>query len=76
MALRVETVGAYGAHAAAKNAGFRVGDVIVSFDGQTDLTRETDLIAYALRNRMAGEKVEVKIVRAGKSTELTLPMQE
>ena len=29
-------------------AGFRQGDVLVSFDGRTDLRRETELLAYAL----------------------------
>jgi serine protease Do len=76
MALRAKHVGQYGPHAAAKNAGFLVGDVIVSFDGRTDLARETDLIAYALRTRKPGDKVPVTIVRGGKKMEMTLPMQE
>jgi hypothetical protein len=76
MALRVKHVGQYGPHAAAKNAGFQVGDVIVSFDGKTDLTRETDLFAYAVRARKPGEKVPVTVIRGGKKVELTLPMQE
>jgi serine protease Do len=76
MALRAKHVGQFGPHAAAKNAGFQVGDVIVAFDGKTDLLRETDLLAYALRNRKPGEKVTVTIVRGGKTLELLLPMQE
>ncbi|MBN9118691.1 MAG: PDZ domain-containing protein [Planctomycetes bacterium] len=76
MALRARHVGQFGPHAAAKNAGFLVGDVIVAFDGKTDLARETDLLAYALRNRKPGEKVAVTIVRSGKTMELMLPMQE
>jgi len=39
MALRAKHVGQYGPHAAAKVAGFLAGDVIVSFDGKTDLLR-------------------------------------
>ncbi len=76
MALRAKSVGQFGAHAAAKNAGFQAGDVIIKFDGQTDFTREADLLAYALRSRKAGEKVSVTIVRGGKTMEMTLPMQE
>lgn len=76
MALRVKHVGQYGPHAAAKNAGFQVGDVLVAFDGKTDLTRETDLLAYALTARKPGDKVPVKVVRSGKVIELTLPISE
>jgi len=74
--LRVKHVGQYGPHAAAKNAGFQAGDILLSFDGQTDLHRETDLLAYAVKNRMPGYKVLVTLLRNGKKMELTLPMQE
>lgn len=47
-ALYVQHVGAYGEHATAKQAGFRVGDIIVQIDGQPVPPRETDFIAYAL----------------------------
>lgn len=76
MALRAKHVGQFGPHAAAKNAGFQVGDVIVSYDGKTDLLRETDLLAHSLRSKKAGEKVPVTVIRAGKKLELMLPMQE
>jgi hypothetical protein len=76
MALRVKSVGQYGPHAAAKNAGFQPNDVIVAFDGKTDLTRETDLIVHAVTVRKAGETVKVTVIRGGKPIELTLPMQE
>ncbi len=76
MALRAKHVGEYGAHRAALNAGFRKDDIIISFDGRTDLLRETDVFAHALRARKPGEKVAVTVVRGGKRLELTLPMQE
>ena len=76
MALRAKHVGQFGAHAAAKNAGFLMGDVIISFDGRTDLLRETDLFAHALRKLKPGDKVAVAIVRNGAKKEMTLPMQE
>jgi serine protease Do len=76
MALAVKHVGQYGPHAAAKSAGFRQGDILVSFDGRTDLARETDLLAYAVTHRQPGDQVPVTILRNGKRIELTLPMQE
>jgi serine protease Do len=76
MALRIKHVGQFGPHAAAKNAGFQVGDIIVSFDGKTDLKRETDLLAYSMRSHKPGDKVPVVVFRGGKNVNLTLPMQE
>lgn len=76
MALRAKHVGQFGPHAAAKNAGFQTGDIIISFDGKTDLQRETDLLAYSLRTRKPGEKIPVIINRNGKKMEMMLPVQE
>jgi S1-C subfamily serine protease len=77
MALRVKWPGGgNGPHGAALRAGFRQGDVLVSFDGRADLARETDLITYALRARRPGEKVSVSVLRDGKKRDLSLPMQE
>ena len=77
MALLVNHFGMFGGpHGAAKAAGVQVGDVIVAFDGQTDLAHETDLIAYSLRTRKTGDKVTVKVVRAGKTLEIVIPMQD
>jgi thioredoxin-related protein len=74
MALRVNHVGQYGEHAAAKKAGFQVGDIIVSVDGRSDLMRETDLFAYGVKRRK-GEKLDVEVIRKGKPVTLKLPMQ-
>lgn len=76
MALRVKHVGQYGPHAAAKNAGFKEGDILIAYDGRKDLLREDDLLAYSVRKRFPGEKVPATVVRGGKTVELTLPMQE
>lgn len=76
MALRAKHVGQFGPHAAAKNAGFQVGDVIVSWDGKTDLLRDTDVLAYGVLNRKPGDTIPVKVVRGGKTLDLKLPMQE
>lgn len=74
MALRVEHVGQYAPHDVAKRAGFVKGDVIVSFDGQTKLKRETDVLLWSLRNHKSGDKVDVVIWRDGKKQTLTLPI--
>ena len=75
MALRVKHVGQFGPHAAAKQAGFLKDDILVSFDGRTDLNRETDLLAHALTHRKPGDRVAVKVMRGDKTIELMLPMQ-
>jgi serine protease Do len=75
MALRVQHVGQYGPHAAAKKAGFRKGDVLISFDGKTDLLRDSDLLAYAVNHHKAGDKVPVVVLRGRRKMTLSLPMQ-
>lgn len=76
MALRVKHVGQYGDHAAALRAGFKKDDILVSFDGNSDLTREQDLMEYAINKKKVNDKVAVEIVRNGKKMTLTLPMQK
>jgi serine protease Do len=76
LALRVKHVGEYGAHAAAKKAGFRKGDILIDFDGQADLKRETDLLRYGVTNRKPGARVPVTVLRNAEKLTLTLPMQE
>lgn len=76
MALRAKHVGQFGPHAAAKNAGFQQGDILIRFAGRSDLLREGDLLAYAINQHKVGERVAVTILRDGKKIELMLPMQE
>lgn len=76
MALLVKHVGQYGPHAAAKKAGFRPGDIIVEFDGQTDLMTDSDLLAYGVTHTKPGESVPVRILRNGRRQVLKLPMQK
>jgi serine protease Do len=75
-ALAVKRVGQYGAHAAAKKAGFREGDLLVEFDGRSDFASETDLLRYAIANRRAGDTVDVTVLRRGQSKKLKLPIQQ
>ena len=72
MALKIEHVGQYSPHDGAKKAGFRAGDILVSYDGRTDLVRETDLLAYALDRAQKGP-AKLGVIRDGKPIELTLP---
>jgi len=74
MALRVEHVGQYAPHNRAQQAGFVKNDVLVSFDGRTDLARETDLLIYALNQVKPGTLIAVEILREGKKSTLNLPV--
>ena len=76
MALLVKRVGQYGPHAAAKKAGFRQGDILVSFDGRTNLQRETDVFVYAITARKPGDRVPVTVLRGKRRLTLMLPMQK
>lgn len=76
MALVVEHVGQYGAHAAAKRAGFQEGDVLVEYDGRDDLVREADLMAHGVTQLRPGDEAAVVVLRDGRRIELALPMQE
>jgi hypothetical protein len=74
MALRVKNLGQSGPHGAARQAGLAQGDVIVAYDGSSDLLRETDVIAHGLQ-RPIGERVAVTVLRGGKKMTFMVPMQ-
>jgi S1-C subfamily serine protease len=69
----VEHVGQYAPHDVAKRAGFRKGDVVVSFDGRTDFARETDVIRHVLNDAKPGAPIEVRVRRDGEEKTLVLP---
>jgi len=75
LALRVDYVGQYGAHAVGKGAGFKKDDVIVSVDNQTRPMTESELFRFLLQNKSKGDKVPFTVERNGEKVELTLPMQ-
>lgn len=75
MALSVKSAGKYGAHAAARRAGFQVGDVIVSYDGKTNLGSEQQLIHYATTRLAPGQLITVKVRRGQRGVSLVLPIQ-
>jgi hypothetical protein len=74
MALLVKHVGEYSPHDVAKQAGIQQGDVLVAFDGRTDLLRETDVLAHALRRRKPGDVVNVLLLRDRQRRTLQLPL--
>lgn len=76
MALRIRGLGKYGLHATARRRGFQEGDIITGFDGQTNLARETDLLAYGVNAHQPGETVNVTVFRGGKQLRLSLPRQK
>lgn len=75
MALFVKYAGEYGIHAAAKNAGFRKDDVLLSVDGIDRKTSESELIGDLLQKHVAGDKVKVAVMRGREHIDLTLPIQ-
>lgn len=75
LALEALHVGEYGKHAAAKNAGFRKGDVIVEIDGSRAPLSEIDLLAKILQERRPGEKVPAVVLRGTQRLSLSIPVQ-
>jgi serine protease Do len=74
-ALLVKHVGQYGPHAAAKQAGFRQGDVIIEVEGKTDLLREADLLKLGVTQKKAGDRIAVTVLREGRRLPLEIPLQ-
>jgi serine protease Do len=75
MALLVKSVGQYGKHAAAKNAGFQKDDLIVQLAGESARRTESEMIGHLLRNHQAGDQVQATVLRGDERIELSLPMQ-
>ncbi len=75
MALKVRFVGNFPQHNGARKAGFLVNDILVSFNGRTDLMRETDLFRHVLLERKDNTPIPVDLIRAGKKVKLMLSLQ-
>jgi serine protease Do len=74
MALKVEHVGQYAPHDEAKKAGVKNGDVLISYDGRTNLLRDTDVLAYAINQVKPGSTVPVVLLRDGQKLSLAIPV--
>jgi serine protease Do len=75
MALRVKHVGEYGAHVAAKRAGFQKGDLVVAFDGRDGRMSESELLAYSVQRKRTGDEVAVAVLRNGERKTLKFALQ-
>ena len=75
LGLLVKSVGQYGQHAAAKNAGFQKDDVIVEAGGGTARMTEGEWLGQLLQKHAAGTKLPVTVLRGAQRIELSLPMQ-
>jgi hypothetical protein len=75
LALRIKHAGEYNEHAAAKNAGFRKGDILVEIDGSTEPLTESELMAGIMNGKKPGDKVPAVVLREGKRINLKLPIQ-
>jgi serine protease Do len=73
-ALRVEHVGQFSPHDAARNACAVKGDFRVPFDGPTNLRRETDVLVRSLNHRTSGDTVDLVIRRDDQRQTLSLPI--
>jgi serine protease Do len=75
LALRVKHLGEYGEHAVAKRAGFRKGDILVSFDGMSGKMSESELLAYTMQRKRPGDEVAVTVLRNGERATLKFAQQ-
>lgn len=75
LALLVKSVGQYGEHAAAKNAGFQEGDILLEMSGMKERATESEVIGKLLQKHQRGEQISAKVSRAGEQITLRLPMQ-
>ncbi len=75
LGLRVDHVGQYNEHAAAKRAGFLKNDILVDCDDLARKMSESELLRQLLQKRMPGERVPVTVLRGGERLKLELPMQ-
>jgi serine protease Do len=75
MALRVEHVGEYGAHAAAKKEGFKANDVLLQVGDEKGRLSESALIGWLLQTHRPGEKLPVVVLRGSERLTLQLPQQ-
>ena len=76
MALRVANVGKYGLHATAHKAGVRVDDILIEYDGQSDLIREADVFDHVNEKRRPGDRVQMKFLRNGRERTAEIPIQK
>ena len=75
LGLIVHGLGEYGEHAAAKNAGFRKGDVVLGVQGIQGRVDESQLIGMLLALHPKPTRIQASVLRQGKHIELSWPIQ-
>lgn len=75
LALRIEHVGQYGDHAAAKNAGVKKGDILIGVGDLARAMSESDLLAHLVDATKPGDKVVFKLARGAERLSVTIPMR-
>jgi serine protease Do len=75
LGLFVKHVGQYGIHAAAKNAGFQKGDVIVGLEQFNRRMTESELIGIILRDYPAKQRLKTAVLRGSDRLVLEMPLQ-
>jgi serine protease Do len=75
MALKVAYVFEYGERIAAKRAGLKKGDIIISYDGKDQPMTESELLGYSLGHKRPGDSVSMTYLRDGtqKTVLVSLP---
>ena len=75
LGLIVHGLGQYGEHAAAKNAGFQKGDVILTIEGVDSVADESQLIGHLLAAHAKPAKLKTVVLRDGRRVDLLWPIQ-
>jgi serine protease Do len=75
LALLVRHVGQYGAHAAARRAGFQTGDVLVAVPGISGRVSEAEFLTTLVNNTRPGRNLNVTVLRGTQRHTLSLPQQ-
>jgi serine protease Do len=75
LALHAQNVGQYGAHAMARRAGFRKGDVIVQVGDYDTSMSESEFLVRIMQHTKPGKKLPTIVLRDGKRLSLMLPTQ-
>ena len=75
LGLNVDGLGNFGPHAAAKQAGFLKGDILLTIESVNTRMNESELIGFLLMNHPKSDKLKTTVLREKKRVELILPMQ-
>ncbi len=75
LGLFVKHAGKHGDHAVARRAGFRVGDIIVSFAGIGRAMTESDLLIDGMNRLKRGARVPVVVLRDRRRVKIVLRIQ-